>query len=71
VEAELGSDNEDNDDRAKNIDRNDAEEQEDGLDKDLEGFVVNDNREEIGGDDKDMFQKFMDDANADDRLAIG
>ena len=60
-----------NDDRAKNIDRNDAEEQEDGLDKDLEGFVVNDNREEIGGDDQDMFKKFMDDANADDRLAIG
>jgi hypothetical protein len=60
-----------NDDRAKNIDRNDAEEDENGLDKDLEGFVVNDNREEIGGDDQDMFNKFMDDANADDRLAIG
>jgi hypothetical protein len=37
----------------------------------LEGFVVNDNRDEIGGDDQDMFNKFMDDANADDRLAIG
>lgn len=39
-EAELGSDNEENDERAKAIDRNDIEEREDDEDdRDLEGFV--------------------------------
>ena len=40
-EAELGSDDEDNDDIRKKIDRNDEEEMDgDELDEDLEGFVV-------------------------------
>ena len=39
-EAELGSDNEDNDEcKAKQINMNDEEENEDGQDEDLEGFV--------------------------------
>jgi hypothetical protein len=40
-EAELGSDDEDNDDIRKDIDKNDEEENEDGLDEDLKDFVVN------------------------------
>ena len=40
VEAELGSDREENDDaKAKSIDMNDIEEDEDGMDSDLSGFV--------------------------------
>ncbi len=39
-EAELGSDNEDNDDYMKAIDSNDEEENEEGLDENLRGFVV-------------------------------
>lgn len=39
-EAELGSDNEENDERRKEINRNDLEEDEEGMDEDLEGFVV-------------------------------
>ena len=39
-EAELGSDNEEHDEgRAKSIDENDIEENEDGMDDDLDGFV--------------------------------
>ena len=41
LEADLGSDNEENDDRVKAINRDDAEENEAGLDGDLEGFVTN------------------------------
>jgi len=39
-EAELGSDDEDNDHIRKNINKNDADENEDGLDEDLKDFVV-------------------------------
>lgn len=39
TEAGLGSDNEANDDVVKRIDKNDVEENEEGLDEDLEGFV--------------------------------
>ena len=42
TEAALGSDNEANDDVVKRIDKNDYEEDEEGLDSDLEGFVDND-----------------------------
>ena len=38
-EAELGSDDEEKGDMAKSINKDDAEENEDGLDKDLEGFI--------------------------------
>jgi len=41
VEAELGSDNEANDGAVKKINRNEAEEDEEGQDGDLQGFVVN------------------------------
>lgn len=41
LEADLGSDNEDNDDVIKKIDRNDLEENENDLDDDLDGFVDN------------------------------
>lgn len=58
VEADLGSDNEDNDGVVKRINRNDAEENEEGLDKDLEGFVVQEQEE---GDEQAMLEK----ANAD------
>ena len=50
LEADLGSDNEENDDRIKAINREDAEENEAGLDGDLEGFVTN---EVPVGDDED------------------
>ena len=41
LEADLGSDNEENDDRVKRINREDAEENdENDLDGDLEGFVT-------------------------------
>ena len=39
IEADLGSDNEENDDKVKNIDKNDEEEDENGLDDSLDGFV--------------------------------
>jgi hypothetical protein len=39
-EAEMGSDNSENDDVRKNIKRDDEEENEDGLDEDLKDFVV-------------------------------
>ena len=39
-EAELGSENEENDDIKKNINKGDIEENEDGLDQDLQDFVV-------------------------------
>jgi len=39
-EAELGSDNEDNDHLRKRINKEDQDEKEDGMDTDLEGFVV-------------------------------
>ncbi len=41
LEAELGSDNEENDDRVKRINRDDLEEDENGLDDSLDGFVDN------------------------------
>lgn len=41
LEADLGSDNEANDDRIKKINKDDFEEDEEGLDDDLDGFVDN------------------------------
>jgi len=62
-EAELGSDNEDNDDRRKLIKRDEADENEEGHDADLEDFVVHENDEdrEIGSGDEAMREKFMQD----------
>ena len=39
LEADLGSDNEENDDRVKRINKDDFEENESGLDDSLDGFV--------------------------------
>ncbi len=51
-EAELGSDNEENDDVRKNIDREgDDEENEEGLDDDLGGFVVHGHDDDEIGDE--------------------
>ena len=40
MEADQGSDNEEHDDIKKDINRDDLEENEEGFDQDLEGFVV-------------------------------
>jgi hypothetical protein len=47
-EAELGSDDEDNDNIRKEINKNDADENEDGLDEDLKEFVVQADDVEVG-----------------------
>ena len=59
-EAELGSDNEDNDDVRKMIDKNgDEEEDEEGLDDDLNGFVVHPgDEEEIGDANEELYEKY-------------
>ena len=71
-EAELGSDNEENDDVRKNIDRDgDEEEDEDGLDDDLGGFVVHGNdEEEIEDADEERMLKYQRDMDALDRAEI-
>ena len=51
LEADLGSDNEDNDDVIKRIDRNDLEENENDLDNSLDSFVDNEAPE---GDDEEI-----------------
>ena len=59
-EAELGSDNEDNDDIRKNIDKNDEEEDENGMDSDLSGFVVHEADEaEIEDEGPGLYEKFQ------------
>ena len=77
-QAELGSDNEDADDAKRMIDRNDVEENEDGLDSDLDGFIdhTKDGRGEINlGDDEEIEDleeaarmKYMLDIHNDDKL---
>jgi hypothetical protein len=65
-EAELGSDNEENDDKRKFINRNDEDEIEAGMDKDLEGLIAKD--EEIeDGDEEEMMQRYFLDKNMDDK----
>lgn len=70
-EAELGSDDEDKDDFRKAIDQNDEEENEDGLDDDLDGFVVHaaDNEEIEDGTDE-MYLKHQQEMEALDRMMI-
>ena len=51
LEADLGSDNEENDDRVKRINREDVEEDENGLDDSLDGFV---DHEQLVGDDEEI-----------------
>jgi len=55
----------------KDINRDDDEENEEGLDKDLEGFVVHEGDEdEIGEEDEGMMIKYQQDMEEMDRLDI-
>jgi hypothetical protein len=67
-EAELGSENEDNDDRVHRINKGEADEDEDGLDSDLDSFIhVPDENDEIQDDpNADIHARFMDDLKADE-----
>ena len=70
IEAEVGSDDEEHDEeKAKSIHSDDEEENEDGLDQDLKGFVVQGQDEEIGGATEEMMQLFLRDREADDDKA--
>ena len=69
-EAELGSDDEENDDAKKIIDKNAADENEDGLDSDLDGFVVRGDDVEVGGADEAMHAKFLEDVQNDEKAAM-
>ncbi len=69
-EAELGSDDEENDDIRKDINRNEEDENDDDLDSDLEGFVVRGDDEEIANPTEDMYQKYQKDMDALDRMQI-
>lgn len=66
-EAGLGSDNEDRDDVEKVINKNDAEENEEGLDSDLDGFVEKGDVELIPDAEEDAHAKFIRDLQEDDR----
>lgn len=57
-EAELGSDDEENDDVCKKINKDDLEENEEGLDADLEEFVDKGDHELIEDDEQNAFAKF-------------
>ena len=64
-EAELGSDNEENDHVRKQINRDSEEEQDnDSLDQDLEELINNEKEE---GDEKGALQKFFQDIKQDDK----
>ena len=70
-EAELGSDDEDNDDYRREIDKEDAEENEDGLDDDLDGFVVHGaDDEEIGDPDSDAYRRHQEYLEMQDKLEL-
>ena len=69
-EAELGSDDEDNDDVRKKINRNDEEEDEEGLDDDLDGFVAPADEEIIDDPNYDMHLKFQLDMEAQEKLEL-
>ena len=69
-EAELGSDDEDKVDARKAIDRNAADENEDGLDDDLDGFVVKGDDQEIGVATGDMRAKFLADLENDEKAKM-
>lgn len=71
MEAELGSDNEENDDVAKAINRGDEEEDEEGHDEDLKDFVVYEgDDQEIGDEDSQLYEKYQRDMELKDRQDI-
>lgn len=64
-EAELGSDNEDNDDIRKAINWNDEDEIDgDDLDQDLKELI---NNEQVDGEEENALAKFMNDQKDEDR----
>lgn len=67
-EAELGSDDEENDDMRKLINKNDVDENEEGLDSDLEEFVVRGDEVLIPDAEREAFEKFKQDMENDDKL---
>lgn len=69
-EAELGSDDEDNDHVRKQINKDDQEENEDGQDDDLQGFVVQADDVEIGEAEHDAMGKYLHDLEEDDKANI-
>jgi len=67
-QADLGSDNEENDDVRKNINLDDEEENEEGHDEDLDGFVVHAADDEVVGEaDEGLYHKHMEDMRELDR----
>ena len=74
LEAELGSDNEENDDRVKRINMDDLEEDEHGLDDSLDGFVDNEapagDAEEIKAADEAARDLFLAKQAEDERIAM-
>lgn len=66
-EAELGSDDEENDNIRKAINKNDAEEDEDGLDEDLKDFVVEADENEIGEAEHEALIRYQMDLQADEK----
>ena len=69
-EAELGSDQEGNDDIKKKIDKNDQEEVDDNLDEDLDGFVVHADDEEVPDADINAHAKYLVDMADDDQKRL-
>ena len=69
MEAELGSDNEENDDVKRKINRDSEEEDEDGMDSDLEGLVDDaplGDDEEIEAANQAMYERHRQQADEDD-----
>ena len=58
-EAELGSDDEENDHIRKAINKNDQDEDENGLDEDLKDFVVQADDEEVGDAEHEALIKYQ------------
>lgn len=69
-EAELGSDQEGNDDIRKKIDKNDHEEVDDGLDSDLADFVVHGDDEVVHDADVNAHAKYLVDMADDDKKRL-
>lgn len=69
-EAELGSDQEGNDDIKKRIDKNDQDEVDDGLDSDLDGFVVHGDDVEVPDADENAHAKYLVDMADDDKKRL-
>lgn len=70
-EAELGSDDEENDDNRKRINRDDEDEYDgDELDEDLDGFVVRGDEDDINNPTEDMYQRFREEEERRDKEDI-